>query len=164
MTNGTIEMEDYLADICNFDGLEAYLPLGAVALPAGFGVTPDPTVKFLLVKDTPEGFVAVDEAVVKMAESLSPKGKLWFKCANGGLYDRATFIQMFGKDPLLVLGWMRRHKGVWTPAGRVTIYGGIAEEAPPGYIKLGGKGGVTTPYPQARPGPEIRVYKKLGRV
>lgn len=143
--------EDYLNDLCNFDGIEAYLPLGIVGLPAAFGIMPGPNVKFSLTKDLPNGLIEVDEAMVTQARQFTPKGQIWVKDANGNLHTREDYQQIFEKDPLLVLGWMRRHPGVWTPTGQVTSpTGAIAGKPPAGTVVIGGEGGVTTTAPQGQ--------------
>lgn len=143
--------EDWLNELCDFTGLEAYLPLGIIGLPAGFGIMPGPGVKFSLTKDLPNGLIEVDEQIVDYAKQFAPKNEIWVKDANGRLHTRDEYQQIFEKDPVLVLGWMRRHPGVWTPQGQVTTSGGgMGGKPPAGSVIIGGSSGIHTPY--QRPG------------
>jgi len=131
--------EDYLNEICDFTGLEAYLPLGILNLPADFGIMPGPGVRFSLTRDTDDGLIEVDEKVVEQAKRFTPRHKIWIRCANGNIYTREDFDKRFEGDPILELGWMRRHQGVHTPQGQVTASGGIIpNKEKPGTIHLGG--------------------------
>jgi hypothetical protein len=138
--------EDWLEGICNFDGYESAYPDGIIA-PRGFTLLPEhvPSIgEFSLTKNIPNTkLIQVDEDVVKTALSLGP---IEVKTANGDRVSREDFIKQYGRDPILVAAWMRRHPGVWTAKGRVTEAGGMVPTVPKeGAVKIGGKDGIRTP-------------------
>jgi len=73
--------------------------------------------------------------------------EIWFVDANGVMMNRAKFKEIYGKDPLWMLAYMRRHKGL-VP---------IPNEMRPGSVET------TTPAPHERGGSGIKPVK-LGRV
>ncbi|MCZ7406290.1 MAG: hypothetical protein O8C67_15370 [Candidatus Methanoperedens sp.] len=153
--------EDWLDGICNFTGYESGFPAGIIA-PRDFVIITDyikaGVGKFSLTKDLPNGLIEVDEDVVKFALNFD---NILIITANGVQLTRPQFIDQFKRDPILVLGWMRKKPGLWTPKGRVNQDGSIAGMSPEDAIKIGGKGGIRTP--DQMPIKEGKTPIKLGK-
>ena len=149
MSNGEDE-KDWLDDLCDYTGYESALPVGILA-PSRVCIIPRKRCALVLTKSRLEGtsekLVEVDEKAYQEAIELNPKG-IQIEMSNEGTMTREEYIRKYDRDPLVVLGWMRRNPGVWTPKGQVIQGGGIVSGEPidkPKTVKIGGKGGITTP-------------------
>jgi len=134
--------EGYLDEICDYAGIEAAKPSGVI-LPPGVSLIPEPGFESLTEGEGLD-FKIKEDLVEKAETNFQP---IWFIDANGARMNRAKFKETYGKDPLWMLAYMRRHKGV-VP---------IPNTMSPGSIEI------VAPVPHERGGSGIEPVK-LGKI